>query len=420
MSNILLDTLKEGLDPNLAALLNSDEKLKNETQHYLEELLVNAELLSTEMFTTSTGPSTDTNTKNLVEEIAELDHQSRQIELQLASIANEHRDLIIGVSEDVRHVHKTIAEDLPKEIKAMKMGFAGKNFLDTKVAKKVSRAIAANNSILSNMDSILDIYELPTLCGLCIMQGNYQEALEISTSVKMLTVKFPNSLTFKKLQDQIDNELKVMVRGLIKLLNTNLKQSNILKIFQILNRPNLVPNGDSLNGDDQNISGNKTLKLIYLNSRFKFIMNEVASLKPLLKLKKLTYLKRLIEIYREHLYNSLSIYHAIFLSSGLHVDADDDKVLLHMYIKKLVYYMIEELRSHLPGVGEGDRDADEIEKAGMRDGVILQVIYLCRSLSKYGLDFESFITWELCMKEPVLIQKADWTRNLSKWKKFKS
>lgn len=82
--------------------------------------------------------------------------------------------------------------------------------------------------------------------------------------------------------------------------------------------------------------------------------------------------------------------------------------------------MIEELRSHLPAVGEGDRDADEIEKAGMRDGVILQVIYLCRSLSKYGLDFESFITWELCMKEPVLIQKADWTRNLMKWKKFKS
>ncbi|PVH19718.1 hypothetical protein CXQ85_003573 [Candidozyma haemuli] len=393
MSSILLDTLKEGLDSGLAEMLEKDSALKNDTQQYLEELLVNAELLSTEMFTTSSGQSEGKN-KNLVEEIAELDHQSRQIELQLASIANDNRDLIVGVSEDVRHVHKTIGEELDRNIEAMKQSFgSGKIAVDNKAVKKVSHSISANNSLLRNMDSILDIYELPTLCGLCIMQGNYQEALEISTSVKMLTVKFPNSKTFKKLQSQIDNELKLMVRGLIKLLNTNLKQSNILKIFQILNRPNLVAtHDDSLDESDQDISGNKTLKLIYLNSRFKFIMNEVASLKPLLKLKKLTYLKRYIEIYREHLYNSLSIYHAIFLSSGLNSDANDDKLLLHMYIKKLVYLMVEELRAYLPVISEGDNDADTVEANSLRDGVILQVIYLCRSLSKYGLDFESLIT----------------------------
>ncbi|QWU88078.1 hypothetical protein CA3LBN_002343 [Candidozyma haemuli] len=382
MSSILLDTLKDGLDPGLAGMLEKDPELKKDTQQYLEELLVNSELLSTEMFTSST----ETKGKNLVEEIAELDHQSRQIELQLATIANENRDLIVGVTEDVKLVHNTIGEDLNKNIAAMKQGFENKIAVDNKAVKKVSQAISANNSILHNMDSILDIYELPTLCGLCIMQGNYQEALEISTSVKMLTVKFPNSKTFKQLQTQVDNELKLMVRGLIKLLNTNLKQSNILKIFQILNRPNLVTSEEDEN--DQTISGNKTLKLIYLNSRFKFIMNEVASLQPLLKLKKLTYLKRYIEIYREHLYNSLSIYHAIFLSTGLKSDTNDDKLLLHMYIKKLVYLMVEELRTHLPKVQEGENTADEVELNSLRDGVILQVIYLCRSLSKYGLDFE--------------------------------
>lgn len=416
MSSILLDTLKEGLDPGLSAMLEKDQDLKKDTQKYLEELLVNLELLSTEMFTSST----ESKGKNLVEEIAELDHQLRQIEIQLASIANENRDLIVGVSEDVRHVQNTLGDELNKNISAMKQGFESKIAIENKTVKRIGHAISANNSVLRNMDSILDIYELPTLCGLCIMQGNYQEALEILTLVKMLVVKFPNLKTFKQLQVQIDNELKLMVRGLIKLLNTNLKQSNILKIFQILNRPNIVTSEDDDDASDSTISGNKTLKLIYLNSRFKFIMNEAASLKPLLKLKKLTYLKRYIEIYREHLYNSLSIYHAIFLSTGLKSDTNDDKLLLHMYIKKLAYLMVEELRTHLPKASEDESNADDVDVNSSRDGVILQVIYLCRSLSKYGLDFESLVTWELCVKEPALITQEDWARNLSKLKKFKS
>lgn len=416
MSSILLDTLKEGLDPGLSAMLEKDQDLKKDTQKYLEELLVNLELLSTEMFTSST----ESKGKNLVEEIAEFDHQLRQIEIQLASIANENRDLIVGVSEDVRHVQNTLGDELNKNISAMKQGFESKIAIDNKTVKRIGHAISANNSVLRNMDSILDIYELPTLCGLCIMQGNYQEALEILTLVKMLVVKFPNLKTFKQLQVQIDNELKLMVRGLIKLLNTNLKQSNILKIFQILNRPNIVTSEDDDDASDSTISGNKTLKLIYLNSRFKFIMNEAASLKPLLKLKKLTYLKRYIEIYREHLYNSLSIYHAIFLSTGLKSDTNDDKLLLHMYIKKLAYLMVEELRTHLPKASEDESNADDVDVNSSRDGVILQVIYLCRSLSKYGLDFESLVTWELCVKEPALITQEDWARNLSKLKKFKS
>lgn len=416
MSSILLDTLKEGLDTGLSEMLEKDQDLKRNSQQYLEELLVNQELLSTEMFTSST----ESKGKNLVEEIAELDHQLRQIELQLATIANENRDLIVGVSEDVRHVQNTLGDELNKNISAMKQGFESKIAVDNKTVKRIGHAISANNSVLRNMDSILDIYELPTLCGLCIMQGNYQEALEILTLVKMLVVKFPNLKTFKQLQVQIDNELKLMVRGLIKLLNTNLKQSNILKIFQILNRPNIVTSEDDDDEAVSTISGNKTLKLIYLNSRFKFIMNEAASLKPLLKLKKLTYLKRYIEIYREHLYNSLSIYHAIFLSTGLKSDTNDDKLLLHMYIKKLAYLMVEELRTHLPKASEDESNADDVDVNSLRDGVILQVIYLCRSLSKYGLDFESLVTWELCVKEPALITQEDWARNLSKLKKFKS
>lgn len=418
MSGLLIDTLKKGLDAELASRLENDETLRKEAELYLQNLLVNEQLLSTETFTTTSKGDNESG-RTMTEEIGELDMALRNIEVQLAQIIDYNRDLIVEVSQDLKSINNKIEVRLEKEISYMLNNLSDNAKLDTKSTEKLASAITANNAILLNIDAILDILELPTLCRLCILQGNYQEALEISTLVKMLIIKFPKLVTFQKIQEQIEKELQLMVRGLIKLLNTNLKQSNILKIFQILNRPDLVSSSAGTHNNDQrSILRNKSLKIIYLNSRFKFVTNEVANLKPLLKLKKLTYLKRYIEVYREYLFNSLSIYYAIFGSNSLEPKADEDKLLINAYIKSLVQLLIAELRSHLPEIGT--RSDDDVDFSSLRDGVILQVIYLCKSLAKYGIDFESAMTWELCMKQPALVSESDWTRNLCKVKKFRT
>lgn len=424
MSGLLIDTLKQGIDPLLSRQLEENAELRESAESYLQELLINEQLLSTDTYTTTSEIDSGGHNKTLTEEIAELDLSLRQIDLQLAGITNTNRDLIVDVSQDLKNATDKIEVRLEKELSAIVVNLKDSHIkIDTRAIENHSLLISANNSILANIDSVLDILELPTLCRLCIMQGNYQEALEISTLVKMLIIKFPKLVTFQKIRDQIDRELQLMVRGLIKLLNTNLKQSNILKIFQILNRSDLLQ-GTANRDDGANLKlssrlREKSLKIIYLNSRFKFISSEVVTLKPLLKLKKMTYLKRYIEIYREYLFNSLSIYYAIFGPGSVNSDADEDKLLVNTYIRNLVNLIIEELRLHFPVAGENRAD-DDLDFASRRDGVILQIIYLCKSLDKYGVNFESAITRNLCMKEPILISEEDWNRNLAKVKKFRS
>lgn len=427
MSSLLLETLQDGLNTNLSSKLESDPKLRQETEKYLQDILVCEQLLSTESFTTTStsraGPGDSQ--KTLTEEIADLDSQLRQAELRLASVTNQNRDLIVDISEDLKNVNTMIEADLEEKITSINSSLTSmKTTVDAKAVDKFSAAIDSSNSILSNLDSILDIYELPALCGLCIMQGNYQEALEIATMIKMLLIKFPNLKTFHHLQQQIDKAVDVMVKGLIRLLNTNLKQSNLFKIFQILNRPNLLyleqsNQGQTFSSQEQKLANNQRLKLIFLNSRFKFITNEVNALQPLIKLKNVTYLKRYIEIYREHLFKSISVFYAIFGNSSEFGEDESDKHLLSSYISSLAHLLVLEIREHLPSIMEKE-DEDNFESKNLTDGIILQIIYLCRSLSKHGLDFESLVTWELCFKEPVLISEEDWTRNLSKVKKFRS
>lgn len=388
MSLILLDSLKNDLNEAHRNALNFDTKLHQLSEKYLEDLLINDELLSTDQFTT-----TATNSKNITQEIAELDLQQHQINKQLSSLTDSHKDLIIDVNYDLNEINQNLTNDYAKAVAALKKSIN----IDSKFHPTDYKSL--RDSILSNIDTILDILELPTLCRLCILQGNYQESLEISIFIKSLIIRFPKLQLFRTISNQIESELKVMLKGLLKLLNTNLKQNHILKIFQILSKLESVDH--------------KSLHRIYLNSRFKFIINEISSLQPILKFNKLTYLKRFVEVYREHIYSSIHIYYTIFKN-------EIDKLLLNQFITTLATNLCREFVSYMPYIAPVSHDSieSELELKNSIDGLILQLIYLCKSLSTYQFEFESIILSELCYKNELILE-LDWIRNLSKIKKHK-
>lgn len=440
MSGILLDKLVEDLDPSLKEYLESKPELRQVSEQYLMDLLINDDLLSTDTYTTTSKDSKMENnnaedqSKTLTEEIAELELKHREIKMQLASITNKNRDLIIDISNDLTSIREDVNSGFDKEINSMiklldTEGSSSSKF-EIPLNEKLNNSMITYNSILSNIDSVLDLLELPTLCKVCILQGNYQESLEISILVQTLLIRFPNLAIFQKIQYRVEQELKLMVRGLIKLLNTNLKQNNILKIFQILNKLDLLNYNTSSaisssvsSATNRNMQKDKFLKVIYLNARFKFIINELSNLAPLLKFNKLTYLKRYIEIYREFIFNSLSIYYAIFdLSSSANdknIKNMEDTLLINQFIKNLASLLAEELTKYLLEI-ISLKDSDSIDKQTQKDGLILQIIYLCQSLAKYNVDFESLIVWELCYRENASLSEDDWSRNIAKVKKFRS
>jgi hypothetical protein len=403
--SILLSTLLEELPSELSNYLNNDPQLQSSCNQYLLDLLVNDDLLSTETFTTTTTSKN----KTLIEEIAELDESQRNINVELSSITNENRDLILEISDDLNNVETSFKLEYPQEVESMLKTLEQGNF-HININEKLTSNIKVNNSILSKIDSVLDFLELPTLCKVCILQGNYLESLEISILVQALVIRFPKLVIFQQIHHQVEQELKLMVKGLIKLLNTNLKQNNVLKIFHILSKLDLTNFNSSIHNTSSS-QKDKFLKIIYLNARFKFITNELGTLKPLIKFNKLTYLKRFIEIYREFIFSSLSMYHSIFNSS-----TDEDLLLINQFVRNLAQILCDEIRVYLPQID----DSDEFDVQSQKDGLILQIIYLCKSLANYNIDLESIIISDLCFSEKSLFEEEDWLRNLVKVKKIRS
>lgn len=421
MSLLLLETLQEGLEDEYVQLLNLDSSFAQDAEKYLQELLVNDDLLSTDPYTTASGDSSY-HKKTLTEEIAELDMSQHEINNKLSTITNSNRDLIIDISNDLQFINHQITKEYNQNTENLVKSITGDFRIDSSTSNyfNLKTNISINNTILNNIDSVLDILELPTLCKLCILQGNYQESLEISTYIQSLMIRYPKITLFKTINEQIDYELKVMIKGLIKLLNTNLKQNHILKIFQILHKlfDNNNNNNDN-NYENWDIDNESILITIFLNSRFKFIINEISSLKPLIKFNKLTYLKRYIEIYREFMFNSLSIYNIIFKNKTHNQNQQQQKqiIIINQFIQSLVKLLCQEFKHYLPDIKSkkiDDSIESEFELKSSIDGLILQLIYLCRSLTGFGLDFEPIILLELVNDD--LIPESDWLRNLSKVK----
>lgn len=427
--DILLSTLVLGLDPTLQQKITDDPEIREESKKYLQDMLLNTEFLSTESYTANTTASKSSNRKRtLTEEIAELDEHQRRLSLKLISMTNEKQDMIIDVSNDISLIRERLDKDFNEVANSMinTIGMSNSNnshIFEVQKNEKLTSSIKSDSTILSNIDSVLDILELPTICRLCILQGNYQEALEVSMLVQSLTIRFPKISILNKILKQVQIELKQMVKGLVRLLNTNLKQNQMVKIFQILRRL------DVLNGDLIGISetyGNvldggfkdKFLKLIFLNSRYKFIYSEIQNLQPLLLYSNLTYVKRAIQVFREHLFSSLTIYSTIFesphkLEKNHQFETD---TLVAEFIQNIVLLLIEKIRIYF---NDAIDNVDDVVKT-QKDGILLQLLYLCKSLSKFGVDFETVLIHELCYGVDKIIAEEEWLRNLAKLKKLRA
>lgn len=408
MSDILLENVIQDVDPRIKAQLENDPEKKQFAIDYLRELFQNDNLLSTDVFTTTTNDSPNRQ-KTLTEEIAELDDQQHKANIELANITNSNRDLIIGISEDLKLINENVTVNIKAQVDQIQSLL---NHKDNEVSQNTTNESLAyltdkDSAILANIDSILDLLELPSLCKICTLQGNYQEALEISLLAKSLKVKFPGVSIFTKINTQINMELQLIIKNLIKLLNTNLKQNNLLKIFNILNQLDLIHSNDDLINPAQSEEKTRFLKLIYLNSRYKYIVNDINNLTPLIKFNKVTYLKRFIETYRTEIYHSISMFFTICQSLGLASNEAEDNLLICQFVKNLSYWLIDQIKLHLPSSSEQDKS--------QLDGLILQLIYLCKSLAKFHQNFESLITWELCYKQQI-ISESDWLSNLARVK----
>ncbi|ODV95538.1 hypothetical protein PACTADRAFT_50248 [Pachysolen tannophilus NRRL Y-2460] len=257
--------------------------------------------------------------------------------------------------------------------------------------------------LLKNMDSIMDILELPSLTSACVKAGHYSESLEIAAHSRRLSIRYSDIKLITKIEQDINAEISSMIVGLIRLLKTDLKQSSILKIMSYLKRINPFHNESNDNNND------KELKLIFLQSRFFYIMNELNVLKPLKQSNSIEkYLKRCIEVIREYGFSTIITYENIFTinnENALIIGSTDFKNFLKIFITSIINELIKILKENLP-ILDKDKEKEKEKDNSIKENLLLQLLYCCNSLSRVGFDFSVLILENLL--DNNIITKSEW------------
>ncbi|QPG77060.1 hypothetical protein FOA43_004458 [Brettanomyces nanus] len=254
--------------------------------------------------------------------------------------------------------------------------------------------VLQSSTVLHNMDRIMDILELPSLANACVKSGHYGECVEIASHVRRLSIRYSEMTLISKVEGDIQQEIKEMINGLVRLLNTDLKQSHIIKIITYLKRIGPFQSGGETMSDE-------ILEKIFLKSRYQFILGELQVLEPLKRANSIErFLKRSIEVIREHCFQTIMTFESIF-----RVDSDTESIrkanmLLYSFIKSLVLSLCEILRENITKL----RD-----QAG-KDGLFLQLIYCSQSLGRVGGDFTPIVLEEFT----GIIDKRKWCSILHK------
>jgi hypothetical protein len=333
---VLLKELSEDL-PEQALPLLEKEELRNEMLKYLNDIssIESKEYLSSVPPTPAAGDFT-LGERTLVQDIAELEAHQRSIDTKLKYlIVHSHGSIVqtkiqLTEAEELfnhqfntifKSVWRTFNEDDLEDVKEPQdlelqeleadLDPDDKDATLQSVISSIKQLIASDDVhnknlsiVLENMDQIINILELPSLTGACIKAGYYSEALEISSYTRRLAIRFPKSDLIREVETGIKLEMSHMLTGLVRLLRTNLKQSSIIKILSYMRR---IPPFSQVDDSDAQ------LKRILLHSRYQFIKLELDSLTPLKDSGfHEKYLKRSIEVIREHGFGSIMTFKNVF------------------------------------------------------------------------------------------------------------
>lgn len=264
---------------------------------------------------------------------------------------------------------------------------------DSKILSKRKEALR----LFQNSERLVDVMELPPLLTSAVMTTpvNYSSTLDLYAHVRRLASLYPHSPTITSIMREADAAIRQMASDLLASLKApNLKLAAALRTVGWLKRtvPDLVPG----------VAPEEALPALFLVCRVGTLVSLLEALEPLRKLadeesirqgrsaqssfggqQTERYLKRYIEIFREHSFNIASVFknvNASFAKSTDHEAVDPLRPLpsaISSLPLHLVEMLLETLRHYLPTVKD----------QGARESILTQVLYCSGSLGRLGADF---------------------------------
>ncbi|KAI8687915.1 Mitochondrial glycine transporter [Fusarium keratoplasticum] len=250
--------------------------------------------------------------------------------------------------------------------------------------------------LLRNSERLVDVMEMPLLLSSAVSATpvNHSSTLELYAHVRRLASLYPDSPLVTSVLEEADAAIRQMAADLVGTLKApNLKLAAAVRTIGWLKRiiPDLVT--DTPTED--------ALPAVFLVCRLATLLTTLEALEPLRDLadeerlrqdkaasswsggqQTERYLKRFIEIFREHSFSIVSVFKSISSSFAPPAEHDADPLRLlpspmATFPLHLVEMLVETLRIYLPTVKDQTS----------RESILTQVLYCAGSLGRLGADF---------------------------------
>lgn len=250
--------------------------------------------------------------------------------------------------------------------------------------------------LLKNSDRVVDLLELPALLLSAVNASplGYSTSLDLYGHIRRLSSLYPDSELVKSVMAQADDAVRQLAVDLIGSLTApNLKLAAALRTMGWLKRvvPELV----------KGMPAEDSLPAVFLICRFSNLITTLEALNPLRELadeerrrqhsagpswsggqQTERFLKRFIEVFREHSFNIISISKNAGGGTASDAGPTTDHLgslppVLSAFPMHLVGMLLETLRIYLPVVKD----------QASRESILTQVLYCAGSLGRLGADF---------------------------------
>lgn len=209
--------------------------------------------------------------------------------------------------------------------------------------------------VQEHQDKLLDLLELPQLLETCVRNGYYQEAMELATHAEVLKERYPLALV-EDVGKEVEGVIQLMLAQLLALLREPVKLPTLIKAVTYLRR---------LGSMDEEELGLAFLASRLYNFRAQLVQIERDRAEPV------RYLRKYIDLFREHVYDIISQYTAIFA----------DTTQLTSFASLCVADLVQSVQGYVPKVAD---------PASM-SSILVQLGYCALSFARVGLEFSALI-----------------------------
>lgn len=322
---------------------------------------------------------------------------SKRCHKQIVESASCHSSLRQSIPTLARRTAE-LSQAVPKldrEVELFSTTFAKASENDTVARRRKALRL------LQNAERLVDVMELPPLLTSAVSTSpvSYSSTLDLYAHVRRLASLYPSSPLIESVMTEADSTIHQMASDLIVALKApNLKLAAGLRTIGWLKR--LVPELVS------RVPAEEALPALFLVCRFTTLIKTLEALDPLRNLADQEglrnanpthawsggqhterYLKRFIEVFREHSFGIVSVSKNVDASLSQSTQGEPDPLcplpsVLASFPLHLVGLLMETLQSYLPNVKD----------RGARESILTQVLYCAGSLGRLGADFGMYLS----------------------------